>query len=62
MRRIWKGYFQGLYNIDNQEQAAVYSMQYRAESVVRVGKLRNGKDEITGTIIKIRGDRLVDRI
>ena len=38
----------------------------RAEVQVRVGKLKNGKaagkDEITGEMIKGRGDRVVDRI
>ena len=58
MRRIWKEYFQDIYNIDNQEQVAVHMCRFhgnqinnyfggepirRTEVEVRVGKLKNGK-------------------
>ena len=58
VRRIWKEYFEDLYNIDTQEQVAVYMCGFdgirrsnyfggepigRAEVGVRVGKLKNGK-------------------
>ena len=57
-RKIWKEYFEDLYNIDTQEQVAVYMCGFdriqrgnyfggdpigRAEVKVRVGKLKNGK-------------------
>ena len=64
-------YFQDLYNIDTQEEVAIHMCGIdgirrgnyfgrepigRAEVVVRVGKLKNGKaavgDEITGEMIK----------
>ena len=58
MRRIWKEYFENLYNIDTEEQVAVhmcyfdvvrrddYSGEYsngRTEVEVRLGKLKNKK-------------------
>ena len=58
MRRIWKEYFEDLYNIDTEEQVAVHSCGFdgirrdnyfgrepigRSEVEVRVGKLKNGK-------------------
>ena len=57
-RRIWKKYFEDLYNIDTQEQVAINMCGFdgiwkgnyfkgepivRAEVQVRVGKLKNGK-------------------
>ena len=79
VRKIWKEYFEDLYNIDTQEQVAVHMCGFdgiqrcnyfgekpigRAEVEVRVGKLKNGKDaggdEITGKMIKGRGERVVD--
>ena len=59
--RIWKEYFEDLYNIDTQEQVAVYmcgfdgiwrgnyfrgELKGRAEVEVRVGKLKNGKAQV----------------
>ena len=58
MRKIWKDYFENLYNIDSQEQVAVYMYGFdwmwrgnyfrgepigRAVVEMRVGKLKNGK-------------------
>ena len=58
MRKIWKEYFEDLYNIDALEQVAVHMCGLdgirggnylggepfgRAEAQVRVGKLTNGK-------------------
>ena len=58
MRRIWKEYFEDLYNIYTQEQVAIHMCGFygirksnyfggepigRAEVEVRVGKLKNGK-------------------
>ena len=58
MKKIWKEYFEELYNIDTEEQVAVYMCGFdgiqrgnyflgkpieRAEVGVRVGKLKNGK-------------------
>ena len=58
MRKIWKDYFEDLYNIDTQEQVAVHMCGFdgirrsnyfgrepigRAEVEVRVDKLKNGK-------------------
>ena len=58
MRKIWKVYFEYLYNIDTQEQVAVHLYGFdgirrgnylggepigRAEVEMRVGKLKNGK-------------------
>ena len=58
MRKIWKEYFEDLYNIDTREQVAVLMCGFdgiwrgnyfggepigRAEVEVRVGKLMNGK-------------------
>ena len=58
MRRIWKEYFEDLYNIDTQEKVAVHMYDFdriwrgnyfgeepigRAEVEARVGKLKNGK-------------------
>ena len=58
MRKIWKVYFEYLYNIDTQEQVAVHLYGFdgirrgnylggepigRAEAEMRVGKLKNGK-------------------
>ena len=77
VRRIWKEYFEDLYNIDIQEQVAVYMCGFdriqkgnyfggepigKAEIKVKVGKLKNEKDEITREIIKCKGARMVDWI
>ena len=58
VQRIWKEYFEDLYNIDTQEQVAVHMCDFdrvwrgnylggepigRADVEVRVGKLKNGK-------------------
>ena len=58
MRKIWKDYFEDLYNIDIQEDVAVHMCSFdgirrgnyfggesigKAEVEVRVGKLKNGK-------------------
>ena len=58
VRRIWKKYFEELYNIDAQEKVAVHMCDFdgiqrgnyfggdpteRAEVLVRVGKLKSGK-------------------
>ena len=58
MQRIWKEYFEDLYNIDTQEEVALHMCGFgriwkgnyfggepieRAEVEVRVGKLKNGK-------------------
>ena len=58
VRRIWKKYFEDLYNVDTQEQVAVHMCGFDAirrgkyfgeepirktEVEVRVGKLKNGK-------------------
>ena len=58
VRRIWKKYFEDLYNIDIQEEVAVHMCGFhgirwgnyfggepigRAEIEIRVGKLENGK-------------------
>ena len=58
VRKIWKEYFEGLYNIDTQEKVAFYMCGFdgilrgsyfggepigRAEVEVRMGKLKNGK-------------------
>ena len=58
MRKIWKEYFEDMYNIDSQEEVAVHMCGFdairrgnyfggepivRAEVGVRVGKLKNGK-------------------
>ena len=73
VQKMWKEYFEDLYNIDTQEQDAVYMCSFdgsqrgnyfgKAEVEVRVGKLKNGKaagkDEITGEIIIGGGDRMV---
>ena len=67
VRRIWKEYFEYLYNIDGQEQVAVNLCgNYltgepieRAEVEVRVEKLKSGKaagDDITGEMVKGGGD------
>ena len=74
-RKIWEEYFEDLYNIDTQEQVVVNMCGFdeirrgnyfggdpfeRAEVMVRVGQLKNGKaaskDEITGETIKGGGD------
>ena len=75
MIKICKEYFEDLYSIDTQEQAAIYMCSFgriwrgnyfggepigRAEAEVRVGKLKNGKDEITGEMIKGGIDKVVD--
>ena len=72
MQRIWQEYFEDLYNIDTQEQVTVFMCGFDetrrgkysggAEVEVRVGKNEKvtGKDEITGEMIKGRGDRVVD--
>ena len=61
MRRIWKEYFEDLYNIDTQEQVAVHICGFdgarrgsyfggepirRTEVEVRMGKLKNGKSVV----------------
>ena len=66
VRRIWKEYFEDLYNTDTQEQVAIHMCGFdgarrgnyfgeepirRTEADVRVGKLKNGKDEVTGKMI-----------
>ena len=58
VRRIWKEYFEDLYNVDTQDQVAVHMCDFdgirkgnyfggelngRAEVEVRVGKLKNIK-------------------
>ena len=65
MRRIWKEYFEDMYNIDTQEQVAAHICGFdkvrrgnyfggkpvgRAEVEVRMGKLKNGKTTGKGTI------------
>ena len=79
VRRIWKKYFEDLYDIDTQEQITVPMCGFdgirryncfggklfgRGEVEVRVRKLKNGKstgrDEITGEMVKGRGDKVVD--
>ena len=57
-RRIWKEYFEDMYNVDTQEQVAVHMCVFdeiwrgnyfggepigRAEVEVKVGKFKNGK-------------------
>ena len=80
-RKIWKEYFQYLYNIDTQEEVVVHICGFdriwrgnyfggkpigRAEVEVRMGKHKNGKaagkDEITGEMIKVGDDKVVDWI
>ena len=69
---IWKEYFEGLFNIDTQEQIAVNicgfdciqrGNQFGGEPIGRT-ELKNGKaagkDEITGEIMKGGGDRVMD--
>ena len=74
MQRILKEYFKNLFNIATQEQVAVHMFgsdgvqrgsyfrgeQIRSEVEVRVGKLKNEKDEITKEMIKGGGDKVVD--
>ena len=58
MQKIWKNYFEDLYNVDIQEQVAVHMCSFdgiqrgkyfggepigRVEVEMRVGKLKNGK-------------------
>ena len=58
VRKIWKEYFEDLYNIDTEEEVAVHMCSFheirrgnyfgeepigRAEVEVRLGKLKNGK-------------------
>ena len=58
MRKIWREYFEDLYNIDTQEEVAVYMCGFdgirrgnnfggepigRIEVELRVGKLKNGR-------------------
>ena len=81
VRKIWKEYFEDLYNIDTQGQVVVHMCGFdgirrvnyfggepieRAEVEVRVDELKNGKaagiDKITGEMIKVGGDRVVDWI
>ena len=78
VRKIWKGYFEILYNIDTQEQVAVHMCGFggtrrgnyfegepigRAEVEVIVGKFKAAsKGEIIGELIKGGGDRVVDCI
>ena len=65
MRKIWKEYFEDLYNIDTQEEVAVHMCGFhgirrcnyfggesigRAAVEVRVGKLKNGKAAGKGEI------------
>ena len=59
MRKIWKEYFEDLYDIDTQEDVAIHMCGFdgiqrgnyfgvepigRAEVEVRVGKIKNGED------------------
>ena len=79
MRRIWKEYFEDLFSIETQEQVAVHMCGIdgtrrdnyfewepieRAETEMRVRKLKNGKAAgkygITGEIINGISDRVVD--
>ena len=79
VQRIWKKYYEDLYNIDIHEQFAVHLSVFvgvrrgnffegepirRMELEVKVGKLKNGKplvkDEVTGEMIKGRGDRVLE--
>ena len=68
MQKIWKEYFEDLYDIDTHEQDGMEFGEEigRAEVEVRVGKIKNGKaankDEITGKVIKGRGGRVEDWI
>ena len=81
LRRIWKEYYEDLYNIDTEERVAVHMRRLygvrrgnyfggepvrRTEVEVRVGKLKNGndagKDEVTGELIKGRGNWVVNWI
>ena len=65
MRRIWKEYFEDLYDIDTQELVAVHMCGFdevsrsnyyrgepigRAEDEVIVGKLKNGKAAVKDEI------------
>ena len=62
-----KGYFEDLYNIDTQEQVRVHRCGFhgiqrghyfkeelirRTEVDVRVRKIKNGKDEVSGKMVK----------
>ena len=49
VRRIWKGYFEDLYNIDTQDQVTTLKNEKAA-----------GKDEVTGEMIKFVGDSVMD--
>ena len=68
MQRIWKEYFEDLYNTDTQEKVTVHMCGFdgnrrgnyfggepigRAEVEVRVQKLKNVKDETTREMIKV---------
>ena len=68
MRKIWKEYFEDLYNIDNKDQVAFHMYGFdgirrgnyfggepigRGEVELRVGKLKNGK---AGGKDEIRGE------
>ena len=74
---IWNDYFKDLYNIDTKEQVAFHMFVFdgirrgnyfggepigRAEVEMKIGKLKNGKDEIIGEMIKGGGDWVVDWI
>ena len=75
VQRIWKEYFEQLYNIDTQVQVAVQMCgfdgirrdnYFGGEPIGRVGKLKTAKtaggDEITEEIIKGGVDRMADLI
>ena len=74
VQKIWKEYFEDLYNIDTEEQVSVHLSGFdgiwsgnyfrgepirRAEVKVRVGKLKNRK-ATGGEMIKGGGDKVVD--
>ena len=77
VRRIWKDFFEDLYNADPQEQVTIHMCGFnhiqrgeepirRTEVQVRVGKLKKGKaagkDEVTGEMVKHEDYMLVDWI
>ena len=76
-QKIWEDYFEVLFNIYTKELVAVHMYSFdgvrranyvgrepirRTEVEVRVGKLKNEKDEVTGEMIKGGDDRVVDWI
>ena len=50
VQKIWKNYFEYLYNIDTQEQVAVHMCVFDGIQS-QLEELKNEKDEITGEII-----------